>query len=308
MPKTKQTQKAKGKKRATNKQTQKVKGKKNNANQNNINIKIGDRNEKSSQPQVSGTSFGYPVYIQSPLMQQIAPSGGLAFGSAQPVATNPLSNPVSVIEPVKTYTREDYPQNSFTDDDDISTLTRYNAPPNSPAASIGGLTNPFEAIGQTLSNFGEDNSNHSIQTEKISSHVESAGLKNPHEEIVNTLVPRKKKFPSILNTDVSDTEPIPVKKEQLIPEQSDNEVNMPDKEKEIYAKLKRSENDFKATNFKNGAHGTKAQIISLLKKMDVNTIVFAKDANGKDVAKDAKGKNLNIEKLVMAFREKHNIN
>jgi len=128
MPKKKTQKKSK-------KQNVKVRGKKNNVNQNNINIKIGDKNKpQQSQPSYTGgTSFGYPVYTQSPLMQQVAPAKP-TFGEAAPVVTTPLSEPVSVkplsepvsvkplSEPVsvnKVYTKPDY----ITIPDDISTLT-----------------------------------------------------------------------------------------------------------------------------------------------------------------------------------------
>jgi len=119
MPKKKTQKKSK-------KQNVKVRGKKNNVNQNNINIKIGDKNKpQQSQPSYTGgTSFGYPVYTQSPLMQQVAPAKP-TFGEAAPVVTTPLSEPVSVkplSEPVsvnKVYTKSDY----ITIPDDISALT-----------------------------------------------------------------------------------------------------------------------------------------------------------------------------------------
>ena len=160
----------KQKKDVVKKQNQKVKGKKNNANQNNINIKItGDKGGKT--PPVSsggGGSFSYPVYSQSPLMQQVAPSQP-AFGSAAPVATNPLANPVSVTEPVRNYNRDHYPnipvtlamENGYGGSSIISDLTDYTNGVSKMRRYNNNLSNPYDEIGQTLAPYSIDTQNDS---------------------------------------------------------------------------------------------------------------------------------------------------
>lgn len=195
MPKKNTTKKAKKQNKTTKKShNQSVKGKKNNANQNNISIRIGGKGKDLHNPApVSGSSFGYPVYIQSPLMQPTAPAQP-AFGAAAPVATNPISNPTYDI-PQRVATNPLYNpvhqpisvQESVNDDmSTLSSLTDYtNADSHMRRYNQNKLSNPYEESSQSLVPYSIDDSQKTaIMSEP---NIESGGLSNPYDSTDNTL-------------------------------------------------------------------------------------------------------------------------
>jgi len=101
----------------------KVKGKKNNVNQNNIHIKIGDNGSKTPAYSTGSSSFGYPVYMQSPLMQNTAPAQP-AFGSAAPVR-NSFAEATTTLDSERLYHRNHrvVPVDRSVQDDTMSSIT-----------------------------------------------------------------------------------------------------------------------------------------------------------------------------------------
>lgn len=155
----------------------KVKGKKNNVNQNNIHIKIGGASKAApSYGGVSSTTFGYPVYMQSPLMQNNTPAQP-AFGSpaAAPVSIN--TQPIAVPpEPVNEYINLNNAYNRiFSEakiasslDSAIRATETYE-----PYSNLAGFENPYESNEPSILSSQSRQSQYTFYDDSIASQSQS---------------------------------------------------------------------------------------------------------------------------------------